>query len=272
MESASLVDTHCHLDFEAFDGDRLQVVEAARAAGIDRILNPGIDLMSSQAAIALGTQFPEVYAAVGIHPNDAAKSWTADSPDALRRLAGFPKVVAIGEIGLDYYRDWTAPELQRSVFEAQLGLAAEVGLPVIVHSRQAFTDILAMLADWVSGLKESGSTLAERPGVLHSFSGSLEEAGKASEIGFLIGITGPVTFRNARELQQVVAELSLDRLLIETDAPFLAPQPRRGDRNQPAYVEWVARKIAELHGCPFETVAGQTRINADRLFRWREVI
>ena len=266
-----LFDSHCHLDFEAFEADRDEVVKAARAAGIVRIVNPGIDLESSQAAIRLGEEYPEVYAAVGVHPNDAARSWMAETPAQLRSLAGLPKVVAIGEIGLDYYREWTAPDLQKQVFGAQLALATELGLPVIVHCRQAFPDTLAMLTDWVGGLRQAGSVLVERPGVLHSFSGSLEDARQALAIGFKIGITGPVTFRNAKELQLVAAELPLEQLLIETDAPFLTPHPRRGERNQPAYVEWVARKIAEIRGCPFETVASQTTTNAEWLFVGRKV-
>ncbi len=267
----NLVDSHCHLDFEAFDGDRERVIDSARQAGIIRIMNPGTDLESSRAAIKLSQVYPEVYAAVGVHPNEAQKSWNAGSLEEIKALAGEAKVVAIGETGLDYYREWTPPGLQKEVFEAQLELAGEAGLPVVVHSRQAMGDTLAMLADWVNGLRRSGSRLAGHPGVLHSYSGSPEEARLAVELGFMIGVTGPVTFKDALALQETAAELPLDVLLVETDAPFMAPQPKRGQRNQPAYVAWVAQKIAEIRGCPEETVRERTTANANRLFNWENL-
>jgi TatD DNase family protein len=261
-----LVDTHCHLNFELFASDRAETLERARAAGVRGILNPGIDISSSQAALLLADQEPELYAAVGIHPNDALQ-WDEDSLPALRKLASHPKAVAIGEIGLDYYRDRTPRPQQKHAFQRQLELAAELELPVIIHNRDATADTLQILADWSAQL--AGGPLSGRFGVLHSFSGSLREAHQAIGLGFYIGITGPVTFRNADELRQVAAGIPLERLLIETDAPFLTPHPHRGKRNEPAYVRFVAEKIAEIHSLPFETAAQTAAANAERLFNWR---
>ena len=188
------------------------------------------------------------------------------------------KVVAIGEIGLDYYWDSAPHDLQKNVLREQLDLAAELGLPVILHMREArdaphgncAADLLQILEEWVAGLRSGKSPLAERPGVLHSFSGSLETARAAMQLGFYIGVTGPVTFENARSRQEIVAALPLERLLIETDAPFQAPHPYRGKRNEPAYVRLIADKIALLHSCSLEEVAAVTSENAGRLFAWKE--
>jgi TatD DNase family protein len=272
--SLPLVDTHCHLDFEAFSEDREMVLERAWQAGLVRILIPGINLPSSRAAVRLAVSHPALYAAVGIHPNDTAEYGRASLAGLREILDDFEpgraggKVAAIGEIGLDYYRQHASPAAQRRAFLDQLDLAAERKLPVVIHNRQASADLLAILADWQAGLAASGSPLANRPGVLHSFSEDLETARAAIELNFNIGITGPVTFRNAPDLQRVVAGLPLDRLLIETDAPFLAPQPLRGQRNEPAYVRLVADKIAGLHNLPAAAVAEATTSNAGRLFGW----
>lgn len=260
-------DTHCHLDFKSFDADRSQVIDRARQAGVQRILNPGIDLASSQKALELARSEPGIFAAVGVHPNEAG-AWQADSLAHLRRLAGDSRVVAIGEIGLDYYRDRCPAERQKRIFREQLTLAAELQLPVVVHNRQATADLLELLSEWRAALVSSGSPLAERPGVLHSFSEEQSPAHLAISMGFFIGFSGPVTFRNAPDLQGVAAGLPLSRLLIETDAPFLAPHPHRGKRNEPAFVRLVAEKIAELHGVPLEAVARITTANATRLFQW----
>jgi TatD DNase family protein len=264
----SLTDTHCHLDFQLFDEDRNQVVSRAREAGVTHILNPGIDLASSQAALELAEKYAEVYVAVGVHPNSAG-TFDQNTLPQLRDLVSHPKVVAIGEIGLDYYRDRAPRELQQRIFRLQLELAAESGLPVVIHNRQATADVLEGLTEWQAQLLRTGSALANRPGVLHSYSDNEENGRKAIEINFYIGITGPVTFRNAPDLQQVVASLPIEHLLIETDAPFLAPHPLRGQRNEPALVRRVAEKIAELHSRPVDEVARVTSENAGRLFNWR---
>lgn len=262
-----LVDTHCHLDFEAFADDREEVIAAAQAAGVTAMLNPSVDLQNSAAVAALAASYPGVYAAVGVHPNDSL-GWAAESATQLRALAALPKVVAIGEIGLDYYWDKAPKATQHTVLEAQLTLAAELQLPVIIHNREANQDVLTTLLAWQAGLQASASPLADRPGVLHSFSGDRHMAEQALAAGFYIGLTGPLTFKKAEALQALAAELPLDRLLVETDSPFLTPHPLRGQRNQPAQVRLVAEKLAELRGMPYEEVAQATTANAYRLFRF----
>lgn len=262
-----LVDTHCHLDFDSFDRDREQTIQRARDAGVTRILNPGIDLVSSQSAIRLARTFHEVYAAVGVHPNEA-NSWDSGSRDRLKNMAAEPKVVAIGEIGLDYYRERTPRGLQKQVFLEQLSLAGDLGLPVVIHNREATEDVLEILSEWQERLSKEQSTLASRPGVLHSFSGDLAAADRAARMNFKLGITGPVTFKNAVELRKVVEHSNLENLLIETDAPFLTPVPKRGERNEPANVSLIAGRIAELCGTTLEKIASVTSTNANRLFLW----
>ncbi len=263
----SIADTHCHLDFDAFNGDREAVVSRARDAGIVRILNPGVDLGSSRMAIELAEAFEEVYAACGVHPNDAL-SWDDDTNQSLKRMVKHPKVVAIGEIGLDYYRDRAPRDLQRKILVQQLALATEVALPVVIHNRQAADDTLDLLSAWHADLVSSSSPLAERPGVLHSFSGDREVARRAIDLNFIIGITGPITYRNAEELRQTIRSVPITALLVETDAPFLTPQPHRGERNEPAYVAWVVEKIAEIHNLPVQVVKEQTTANSNKLFHW----
>ncbi|MCI0518924.1 MAG: TatD family hydrolase [Chloroflexi bacterium] len=263
----TLVDTHCHLDFNTFDEDRGAMLARARQAGVVRMLNPGIDLASSQAAIRLAEEHEAVYAACGVHPNDGQR-WKSDTKNQLRTLARHPKVRAIGEIGLDYYRDRTPREMQKHIFQEQLDLASEIGLPVVIHCRQAVEDVLAMLAAWRAGLVAAGSPLADRPGVLHSFSEDGASAHRAVEMGFFIGFTGPLTFQKAQELREVAASLPLERILVETDAPFLTPHPHRGKRNEPAHVRWVAEKVAELHRITAEKAAEQIYLNSCQLFNW----
>lgn len=269
-----LADTHCHLNLETYNNDRVEVLERARIVGVGRILVPGIDLASSRKAVNLADTYTEVFAAVGVHPNDAM-SWDENTFNELRELARHPKVIAIGEIGLDYYRQQTPQDLQRQVFRQQLDLAVEAGLPVVVHIRntaledhRATVDVLNIFKGWQSELVRSGSNLADCPGVLHSFSDGEEAAKEALRLNFRIGITGPVTFRNAAVLQQVVRSLPLEQLLIETDAPFLTPHPHRGQRNEPANVRFVAEKIAQLRSLSYDDVAKGTSLNAKRLFNW----
>ncbi|RME87271.1 MAG: TatD family deoxyribonuclease [Anaerolineae bacterium] len=274
-----LTDTHCHLDFNRFDPDRDEVLERAARAGLRRILVPGIHLDSSRAALALAESHPMLYAAVGVHPNDAL-TWDEGTAEALRRLARHERVKAIGEIGLDYYRQRAPREVQQRVLREQLALAAEFGLPVVLHMREVADareedgpcarDLMSILREWVNGLRSKGDPLAQRPGVLHSFSGSLETAREAIRLGFYIGVTGPVTFKNAQRRQQIVAQLPPERLLVETDAPFLAPHPYRGRRNEPSFVRWIVDKIAQLHFEDQERVAAITTANAERLFSWGE--
>ena len=257
-----LTDTHCHLDFQDFEVDRAAVLNRAWEAGLERILVPGIDLQTSQAAVELAEAHPQIYAAVGVHPNSATL-WDGRTLEFLEAFAAHPKVVAIGEIGLDYYRHRSPRDLQVRVFREHLQLAERLELPVVIHTRNASSDDRTCMLETLGILAE-----ASVKGVLHSFSGNPSEAEQTLKLGFFIGITGPVTYKNAAELRQVVAAVPLDRLLIETDAPFLTPHPYRGQRNEPAHVRFVAERISELHQQPVAVVAEAVTANAQRLFQW----
>lgn len=260
-------DTHCHLYFNNFDKDRDEVLTRAWKAGLNRILIPGIDIISSQNTIKISEAHHKLFTAVGVHPNSAT-TWEEDTIDYLFDLSQRKKVVAIGEIGLDYYRDYSPREVQLRVFRSQLKLAEQVELPVVIHNRESTKDVLKILLDWQADLSKSGSPLSERPGVLHSFSGDEESAKKAISSNFMIGITGPVTFKNATQMQRIVTKLPIDSILIETDSPFLTPHPKRGQRNEPSNVILVAEKIAELQERPLSEVARLTSENAEKLFKW----
>jgi TatD DNase family protein len=274
-----LTDTHCHLDFNKFEEDRAAVFQRATDAGVTKILIPAIDLESCLSVIKLARSHPNLYAAIGFHPTEADK-WNESSEDELRNLAQSAdnKVVAIGEIGLDYYwvKETEKRARQREVLQQQLNFAGEVDKPVIIHLREennmdageASKDVLEMLGTWHKALQSAGNPLAERPGVFHSFGGSFEVAQQVIAMHFYIGITGPVTFKNAPERHALVKQLPLERLLIETDAPFLAPHPHRGKRNEPAFVSEIADKIAQLHSRSQSEVATITSANATRLFDW----
>ena len=250
-----LVDTHAHLDSGQFNADRDTVIARAHAAGISHILTIGCDLESSRESVALALQHPNIYAAVGVHPHDAS---TVD-PELLATLKGLcreEKVVAIGETGLDYYRDRSPREDQRRAFRAQLELAQELELPVIVHDRDAHDDVLAILREF------SGPSLQ---GVLHCFSGDLAMARDCLELGLYISIAGPVTYPKNTALREVVAGVSIDRLLVETDCPYLSPQKYRGRRNEPAHVRLTAEMVATVKGLSSEDVARITSHNAWKL-------
>ncbi len=262
-----LIDSHCHLDLEQFDPDRDIVLARARSAGVANIVLPGIDLAQNRQALAFAEQAAGVFVAVGVHPNSAS-DFDEDIVAALRELAAHRKVVAIGEIGLDYYWDKVAPEQQRRVFVRQLDLAAELGLPVIIHSREANQDVAELLRAWVSSALFRASPLAARPfaGVLHAFSGDLALAEEAYGWGFVLSLGGPVTFRNAHTLHELAPQLRIDRLMLETDAPYLTPHPWRGQRNEPAYLVVVAEQLARLYGITPDEVAAATTAVAQRFF------
>jgi len=274
-----LTDTHCHLDLHQFDEDRTAVIERAEQAGLVRILIPALSVTSSLSTIKLAESRPILFTAIGVHPNDSL-TWDNASISALRELSANPKVVAIGEIGLDYYWESAPHDHQQHVFREQLELAAELELPVVIHLREkgdaaggpCAEDAMSILEDWVAGLGPEKDALRKNPGVLHSFSGSLATARRAIGLNFYIGITGPVTFKNAKRKQEMVAQLPLHHLLIETDAPYLAPHPHRGKRNEPAFVYEIADKIAGLQSRNQEEVAIATANNAARLFSWGEVV
>jgi TatD DNase family protein len=258
------VDSHCHLNLSEFDADRKSVIARARSVGVDRIVVPGIDLATSRAAVALAGQEEGIFAAIGVHPHHAA-DLDETALAELRSLAGSPGVVAIGEIGLDYFRNLAPAEVQRSAFEQQLELAAALELPVIVHTRDAAADVISCLLDWVAAL---GERLAGRRGVLHAFSSGEQIVSAGASAGFYFGVAGPITFRNAEERRRVSAALPSDRVLVETDAPYLTPHPNRGRRNEPAYTLLVAEKLAEVKNESFSRVASTTSANAARLFGW----
>jgi len=248
-----LVDSHAHIHSPQFDADREDVVARALESGLVALLDVGTDLDTSRAAVALAERYEFVFAAVGVHPHDAA-ALAPGVLDELRVLAQHPKVVAIGEIGLDYYRDLAPREIQRHAFAEQLVLAQELGLPVIVHSRDAHEDVLAILA-------ERGGR-----GVLHSYAAGLAHLDEVLDLGFCVGISGPVTFRRSQKLRDEVATVPLDRLLIETDCPYLAPEPHRGRRNEPAYVLHTAEAIAAARHMSLEALAEATTANACSVF------
>ncbi len=275
-----LTDTHCHLDLDTFDEDRATVIQRAVEAGLTRILIPSLTLNSSLTVVKLAESHPMLFAGVGIHPTEA-RTWNTETRKELRRIISpkdivHKKIVAIGEIGLDYYWDAAPPDLQKSVLKAQLDLAEECSLPVIIHLREkddaehgaCASDLMEILEEWADRLKRGKNPLAERPGVLHSFAGSRETAERGIALNFYIGVTGPITFKNAARKREIVAALPLDHLLIETDAPFLAPAPHRGKRNEPAFVGHIADKIAEIHSKRPEETAAVTSANAARLFAW----
>ena len=272
-----LTDTHCHLNFHKFNDDREAAIQRARNVGVTRFLVPGLDLTSSREAIELAEKYPDVYAAVGFHPTDLDK-FSESAFDEIRELARHPKVVAIGEIGLDHY--WVKEEAKREyqveILRRQLKFAGEIGKPVVIHMREegdawfgsASSALTEVLTEWVGELSAKNHPLVHRPGVLHSFNGNLETAQKALALGFFIGVTGPVTYKNAEVKREIIRQIPLDRLLIETDSPFLAPVPQRGKRNEPAFVREIADKIAGIHSRNLEEVADATTANAARLFLW----
>ena len=279
-----LTDTHCHLDFNKFDEDRAAVIQRAAEAGVSRILMPALDWESSLTVAKLAQSHPSLFAAVGFHPTDLDK-WNDSSVENLRELilshpSPLPKgkIVAIGEIGLDYYwiKDPEKRARQRELLKQQLKLAQEVNKPAIIHMReenddwfgQASIDLLEILSEWHTKLTGESHPLAEKPGVLHSFNGNLETAQKAIAHNFFIGVTGPVTYKNAEEKRNIIKQLPLTQLMIETDSPFLTPVPQRGTRNEPAFVVYIADKIAEIHMTTREQVAQITSANAARLFGW----
>ena len=271
----TLTDTHCHLNFDSYQNDLDQVLSRAWEWGLERIMIPGLDVESSRQVIALAASDPRLFAAVGVHPNSVQR-WEEGSLMDLQELTRHPQVAAVGEIGLDYYRSPETRDLQMQVLETQLKLASERKLPVIVHVRNAseddrscIIDLTARLAAWHDQLAEEGCSYLEHLGVVHSFSGTPEEGARLQSLGFYLGITGPVTYPNGQGMRDVVRTSDRDRLLIETDGPFLAPVPHRGKQNEPAFVRYVAEKIGELWDCSPERVAAMTGKNADRLFEWR---
>ncbi len=251
-----LIDSHCHLDMKDFNKDRAEVLERARKGDVGHMVVIGIDVKSSEAALTLARKYDYISATVGCHPHDADNC----GPGDLQKLAAMslePEVVAWGEIGLDYYRNYSEKENQRKIFKEQLDLACAANLPVIIHDRDAHKEVYAQL-------KKMGKEALK--GVIHCFSGDRDLAEAFIALGYYISIPGTVTYKNADHIKEVAATIPLNRMLVETDAPFLAPAPKRGKRNEPSYVAYTVREIAKLRDIPVETVAEQTTVNAEALF------
>lgn len=252
-----IFDSHAHYDDEAFDADRDEILERIRQSGVERLMNIGASLESSQSSIDLARRYNWIWAAVGIHPHDAAQlpdNWL----EQLRTMADNPRVKAIGEIGYDYYYDGDYKQQQREVFEAQLQLANELTLPVIIHDRDAHQDTFELLAKY-------------RPkGVVHCYSGSAEMAKEILKLGMYIGFTGVVTFKNARRALEAVEVIPLNRLLVETDCPYMAPVPFRGKRCDSSMLPLTIAKLAEIKGVTPEQMAKQTALNAEQLFSLKQ--
>ncbi|MCK8825000.1 TatD family hydrolase [Fuchsiella alkaliacetigena] len=251
-----LIDTHAHLDFPRFNKDRQQVLDRAREAGLKQIINIGADEESSARSVELAKKVDMIYATVGIHPHNS-KDMTEDTYSRLKDWTEQEKVVAVGETGLDYHYDNSPRQIQRAVFRKHIQLAKEVELPLVIHSREAEQQTMQIL-------KEEAA--AEVGGVIHCFGGDLEMAQQAIELDFYLAVGGVLTFANAYQLRRVIKQISLDRVLIETDAPYLTPEPYRGKRNEPAYVKEVALKLSEILPYSFEEVARITTENAQQLF------
>lgn len=252
-----LFDTHAHLDDKVYDHDRDEMIQRARQAGMKHIVNVGFNLETALGSIKLAEKYELIYAAVGFHPHNAAEAGPGYLTE-LEKIASHPRVVALGEMGLDYYRDLSPRPVQQRVFKEQLSLAKKLGKPVIIHDRDAHGDILDILRR--EGLGSAG-------GVMHCYSGSWEMARDCLEMGFYISIAGPVTFPKAPRLKDVAVRVPGDRLLVETDAPYLTPMPHRGKRNEPAYVFFTAEEVARLRGMKTEDLAQMCTENGRRLFR-----
>ncbi|MFH0876681.1 MAG: TatD family hydrolase [Candidatus Omnitrophota bacterium] len=253
-----LIDTHCHLDFPQFDADRDYVLKRAHEAGVDIVVNIGSSLRGSLESVRLARHYPEVFASVGLHPHDA-KDFSQDSFAKIKALAQEKKVVAIGEVGLDYFRNLSEPKVQEDVFRRFLALAGEVNLPLIVHCRQAEDEILQIFQE---------SQSLKIPGVVvHCFSGSQDFLQKCLDLGFFVSFTCNITYKKSVALKELVRVAPLDRIFLETDAPYLPPEGKRGMRNEPAAVRDLAQEIAWLKGIDFEMVCAQTTQNAKQFFK-----
>ena len=247
-------DTHAHYDDARFDEDRDAVLSALPDSGVDLVVNAGTDLPTSRFGLELAEKYPFVYAAVGIHPHEA-DSLSESALAELKALSEHEKAVAIGEIGLDYHYDFSPREQQKKAFRAQLALARELGLPVIVHDREAHEDCMQIVREF-PGLR----------GVFHCFSGSLEMGRELLKMGWYLSFTGAITFKNARRALETVAEMPTDRLMLETDCPYLTPEPNRGRRNDSRYLHLTAAKVAEIRGISLEEAARISKENGRRFF------
>jgi len=255
----TLTDTHCHLSLDQFTDELDPILRRASEAGVDQILIPGIDLETSRRAVELAEKHDQLFAAVGVHPHNAS-SYSELAREELAELARSSTVVAIGEIGLDFYRDHSPRDVQEITLIDQLSLARQLELPVILHNREAQEELLEVLLEWAPTVSHP------QKGVLHAFSGDRKGAEKALASGFYIGVAGPLTYPSAKELRNIIRDLPHDRLLLETDSPYLPPQPHRGQRNEPAYLTFIAEELGQLMQRDFDEIAADTSENATRLF------
>jgi len=251
-----LIDSHAHLDMKQFDSDRDQVIDRALSADVRRIITVGVDIKSSRNAVKLTTHYPFIFATIGIHPHHADNANKNDL-EQIPLIAKQDKIIAIGEIGLDFFRNRSARQNQIEVFTQQLAISISLGLPVVIHDREAHTETLNIL----SSFKRNGLQ-----GMIHCFSGDYNLAKTFIDMGYYISIPGTVTFNNASQTQDVARRIPLNRLLLETDAPFLSPTPYRGKRNEPSYIIHTAQKIAKLRDVSFEEISHQTSKNVCQLF------
>ena len=252
-----LIDTHAHLDDEKFTEDQSEVIQRAFETGVKTIINIGYDRNTIQSTLQLIDQYDFIYGVIGWHPNNAHEM-TEEDFGWLEEQLHHPKIVGIGEIGLDYYWDFAPKDVQQEIFRKQIQLAKKVNLPIVIHDRDAHHDVCQIIKE--EGVKGIG-------GIMHSFSGSLEMAIECIEQGFYISFSGPITFKNAKKPKEVASQIPLERILIETDSPYLTPEPYRGKRNESSYVRYVAEKIAELRGIDLDQVAEITTNNAKKIFR-----
>jgi TatD DNase family protein len=261
------VDTHCHLNFESFDSDLNEVVARAVAAGVNRIVVPGLDLISSEKAVKIANQFENVYAAVGVHPN-SLDTFEKDHLQRIEALAIGKKVVAIGEIGLDFYHHPETKPAQLELMEYMMDIATKVRKPVILHSRNSTDDLISIIERFHRKNPDVVLVTNTFSGVFHAFDGTLEQAEKVRSMGFFLGFGGPLTYKNADQKRHILQELGLTNVVLETDAPFLTPEPFRGKRNEPAYIPLIAEKSSKVLNQSLESVSLITSSNANSLFNW----
>ncbi|MEN6351641.1 MAG: TatD family hydrolase [Syntrophomonas sp.] len=255
-----LIDTHAHLQDEEFKNDLPEVLQRAQEAGLEKIICVGYDYKTSVEAVELARKYPQVHAVVGVHPHDAA-TLTGEMLGKLYTLARDPEVVAIGETGLDFYRNLSSPEEQNKAFVEQIKLAQELYKPIVIHDRDAHQEVMDIIKREKAGRNE---------GIMHCYSGHLPLALELMKAGFYISFAGPLTFKNSGKAQEVAAKISIDRILVETDCPYLTPEPYRGKRNEPAYVSYTARKLAEIRRKNEEEIIYLTNLNAKRVYRIKD--
>lgn len=262
-----LIDTHCHLIDGAFEDDLERVLYSAKSAGIEKIIVPAVNLTTSIKAVELAQKYTQLYAAVGVHPEETV-AYSDPELTEFERLANLKEVVAIGEIGLDFHYQPFDEHLQKRNFSKMLELAARANKPVLIHSRDAIESVLGILKSWLEDLQKEGATsLVQFPGILHAFEGNLAQANQAIEMNFAIGLGGPITYKNSRDKVSIAEHIALDHLVLETDSPYLPPHPFRGQRNEPANILEIARKLAEIKNQSVEQIAFETGCTSTRILK-----